>query len=347
MLPININDPRQLQALLERLRHEPIGSEGSTNNAMKVILDYLFKVPVTPSDGVYHWFCQRADSVTQEAATFLIRLFAYDSQRVDDWRLRMKTFLASCCDCVRGLQEAKRTSQETCVHLVVSFAAFLTRRLRYLAAFPLKTRQTFMRSFSSWETTVFIDGLAACRISAEATASPAGVTLLDAPPALVYLALSNIDVLLDNRVLSIIAAYTPLSEFTSWPSDPPPPGLFYLSFHQNRSVRRWAELQIMQCQHTPMSSETFVGPYLTAFGAVVDVLTKSKPIPTLISSPTFPFTQDTASIWSGFVSILRLLPREYLRKGGWSSVDLRHVVAGHLHDIGPRAYLLMSKWAYL
>ena len=113
MLPVNIDDPTQVQALLERLRNDPVGSEGSTDSVMKVIFDYLFKVPANPSDGVYHWFCQRADSVTREAATFLIRLFAYDSQRVDDWRARTNTILASCCDCVRGLQEAKRTSQDT------------------------------------------------------------------------------------------------------------------------------------------------------------------------------------------------------------------------------------------
>ncbi len=185
---------------------------------------------------------------------------------------------------------------------------------------------------------MFIDGLAACRISMEDTTNPAGITLLDAPSALVYLALSNLDVLLDSRVLSIIAAYTPPSEFTSWPPDPPPPGLFYLSLHQSPSVRRWAELQIMRCRYTPMPSETFVGSYLTAFGAVLDVLTKSKPAPMLSSGPTFPFSQDTASIWSGFVPILRLLPHKCLRQGEWSSVDLRHIVAGHLHDTGPRVY---------
>ncbi|KAF8270773.1 SEN1 N terminal-domain-containing protein [Lactarius quietus] len=319
MLPVNIDDTKQVRAFLERLRNEPVGSEGSTDSVMKDIFDYLFKVPATPSDGVYHWFCQRADNVTREAATFLIRLFAYDSQRVDDWRARMKNILTSCCDCVRGLQEAKRTSQET-----------------YLAAFPLKTRQTFMRSFSDWETTLFIEGLAACRISVEDATSPVGITLLDAPPALVYLALSNLDVLFDNRVLSIIAAYTPPSEFTSWPLDLPPPGLFYLSLHQNPPIRRWAELQIMRCQHTPMPSETFVGSYLTAFGAVVDVLTKNKTTSTLSSSPTFPLTQDPASIWSGFVHIVRLLPRKCLKQGECFSVDLCHVVAGHLHDTGPQ-----------
>ena len=195
-----------------------------------------------------------------------------------------------------------------------------------------------MRSFSSWETTMFIDGLAACRISVEDATNPAGITLLDAPPALVYLAMSNLDVLLDDRVLSIFAAYTPPSEFTSWPPDPPPPGLFYMSLHQSLSVRRWTELQLKRCQHTPIPLETFVGSYLTAFGAVVDVLAKDKPTPALSTNPSFPFSQDTASIWSGFIPIVRLLPRECLRQGECSSVDLCHVVAGHLHDTGPRAY---------
>lgn len=127
MLSVNVDGTKQVQVLLEQLRSDPIGSEGSTDSVMKDVLDYLFKVPAAPSDGVYHWFCKRADSVTREAATFLIRLFAYDSQRVDDWKARMKTILTSCCDCVRGLQEAKRTSQETCVHPVVQLVAFLTR----------------------------------------------------------------------------------------------------------------------------------------------------------------------------------------------------------------------------
>jgi hypothetical protein len=117
MLSVNVDDAKQVQALLERLRNEPVGSEGSTDSIMKVVFDYLFKVPAQDtSDDLCHWFCHRADNVTREAATFLIRLFAYDSQRVNDWRARMKKLLASCCDCVRGLQEAKRTSQETCAY---------------------------------------------------------------------------------------------------------------------------------------------------------------------------------------------------------------------------------------
>ena len=117
MLSVNVDDVKQIQTLLERLREEPVGSEGSTDSVMRVVFDYLFKVPADSSDDLAHWFCRRADSVTREAATFLIRLFAYDSQRVNDWRARMKKLILSCCDCVRGLQDAKRTSQETYVYL--------------------------------------------------------------------------------------------------------------------------------------------------------------------------------------------------------------------------------------
>ena len=204
--------------------------------------------------------------------------------------------------------------------------------------FPLKTRQTFIRSFDNWETTMFLNGLAACHISLAGSTSPANATLLDAPPALVYLALSNLAVLQDSRVLRTIANYIPPSEIVSWPPDPPPPGLFYLLFHETSPVRRWAELQMMRSQHTPMSTDDFVDPYLTALEAVVDALAVGKPITNLNSGSTFPFTQDTASIWSAFAFVLRLLPHEYLRPGGRFRVDLSHIVAVHLHDTGPRAY---------
>jgi senataxin len=127
MLPVNVDDAKQVETLLERLRKDPVGSEGSTDPIMKVVFDYLFKVSEDPSDGAHHWFCQRANNITREAATFLIRLFAYDSRRVDDWKARMRKVISSCCDCVRGLQEAKRTSQQTCVYLSLDSSRFLTK----------------------------------------------------------------------------------------------------------------------------------------------------------------------------------------------------------------------------
>jgi senataxin len=214
----------------------------------------------------------------------------------------------------------------------------LTRRIRYLAVFPLKTRQTFLSSFSGWEVSLFLDGLAACHITPEGPTSPTNLTLLDAPPALIYLALWNPDVLCDNRILSIFAKYVPPSASPLLPPDPPPPGLFFLLFHESPSVSRWAKMQSMRCQHVPISVDKFVGPYLTAFEAVEYALTMAEPTAKSGSRLAFPFSQDTTSIWSGSVSAFRLLPREYLKSGKWTPVDLCHIVAGHLHDTGPRTY---------
>jgi senataxin len=197
-----------------------------------------------------------------------------------------------------------------------------------------------MSSFTSWEVSLILEGLAACHITPEGPTSPRNLTLLDAPPALIYLSLWNLNVLSDSRVLSILAKYIPPSASPLLPPDPPPPGLFLLLFHENPSVSRWAKLQSMRCQHTPMSVDKFVGPYTTAFAAVEDVLTTGKPITKSDPRLTFPFSKDTASIWPGLVSTLRLLPREYLKSGKWTTVDLSHIVAGHLHDAGPRAYPL-------
>jgi len=203
--------------------------------------------------------------------------------------------------------------------------------------FPLRTRQTFLSSFSSWEVSLFLDGLATCHITPEGPTSPKTLTLLDAPPALIYLALWNLDVLSDNRVLSIFAKYVPPSASPLLPPDPPPPGLFLLLFHESPLVSGWAKAQSMRCQHVPMSADKFVGPYLTAFAAVEDIFTTDKPTTKSGSRLAFPFSKDTAGIWSGLVSALRLLPREHLKR---TTVDLSHIVAGHLHDTGPRAYPL-------
>jgi senataxin len=197
-----------------------------------------------------------------------------------------------------------------------------------------------MSSFSSWEVSLFLDGLAACHITPEGPTSPKNLTLLDAPPALIYLALWNLDVLSDSRVLSIFAKYVSPSASLLLPPDPPPPGLFLLLFHESPSVSGWAKVQSTRCQHAPMSVDKFVGPYLPAFAAIGDIFTTGKPTTNSGSCLTFPFSKDTASIWSGLVSALRLLPREYLKSGKWTTVDLSHIVAGHLHDTGPRAYPL-------
>ena len=78
-----------------------LGSLSKPDNPAKVVPAYD------------HWFCSQADDLVREAATFCIRLHAYNSSSVDVWRLQLKRVLGGCCYCVRGLHEAETTSRHT------------------------------------------------------------------------------------------------------------------------------------------------------------------------------------------------------------------------------------------
>lgn len=118
---VSSNDVEQVKALLIKLRDEPVDSEGVSEALINKLYTYLMNVPASKTDGVPHWYCNRAEEVTIMAATFLLRLFAYDSPRVDKWKFMLREILATCPNCIRGLQVAKLNSKETCVNLVVFF----------------------------------------------------------------------------------------------------------------------------------------------------------------------------------------------------------------------------------
>jgi senataxin len=100
---------------LATLRDSPVNNDGASDVVLSSIFTYLMGVPVNASDGRLHWFCNRASSTTVAAATFLIRLFAYSSPLVEEWRTTFRSCLNGCPDCVLGLQEAKLTSKNTFV----------------------------------------------------------------------------------------------------------------------------------------------------------------------------------------------------------------------------------------
>lgn len=102
-----------VEKLLTNLRDVPVNTEGASDSFLGPIFTYLMKVPPDPSDGILHWFCERAGQLTIAAATFLIRLFAYNSPRVNAWKKKFEECLGGCCDCVKGLEEAKLSSKDT------------------------------------------------------------------------------------------------------------------------------------------------------------------------------------------------------------------------------------------
>ena len=102
----------QIQAKLAQLRDAPAGTTDADESILALI--YQFLIPddsLKPKD--LHWFCSRADQAVVDAATFLIRLHAYNSARVDTWRRFLRICLTTCPGCVRGLQEVKVSSRHT------------------------------------------------------------------------------------------------------------------------------------------------------------------------------------------------------------------------------------------
>jgi len=102
-----------IEACLATLRDQPVNTDDNGRNVLAPIYNYLISIPAEVSDGVLHWFCLKADSVTIDAATFLIRLFAYESDNVTTWKRKLKSCLTGCSECVQGLEEVKVTSRHT------------------------------------------------------------------------------------------------------------------------------------------------------------------------------------------------------------------------------------------
>jgi senataxin len=103
----------EIEKLLITLRDAPVDTEGASDVAVLApIYDFLMNIPQSAGGG-FHWFCDKCDALTVEAATFLIRLFAYSSSRVDAWKQRFEGCLNGCSGCVEGFENAKYTSVAT------------------------------------------------------------------------------------------------------------------------------------------------------------------------------------------------------------------------------------------
>lgn len=110
--------PSSEQLLRDRLadlRQLPVDSNGTSDELLQTIYAHL--VSVTPADAnvALHWFCNRAHENTIESATFLLRLFAYDSPQVTKWKQLFQRCTTSCLDCVAVLESKKIESRTTWV----------------------------------------------------------------------------------------------------------------------------------------------------------------------------------------------------------------------------------------
>lgn len=105
------NSQANIAKLLRLLRDTPIDNSGASETVLAQIYSYL----IPTSQPRPHWFCKRADELTINAATFLLRLFAYSSPQVDIWKSQLQSLLDSCAECVQALERIKITSRQTWV----------------------------------------------------------------------------------------------------------------------------------------------------------------------------------------------------------------------------------------
>ena len=107
------NDVAKLKTLLATLRNNPVNTTDGSDSLLAPIFIYLMKIPPSTTDKSLHWFCDRADQLTVDAATFLVRLFAYNSTRVDEWKKKFRICLNGCPSCVKSFGEIKISSRHT------------------------------------------------------------------------------------------------------------------------------------------------------------------------------------------------------------------------------------------
>ncbi|KAF8798795.1 hypothetical protein BYT27DRAFT_6878132 [Phlegmacium glaucopus] len=310
----------RIEKLLATLRDEPVNSEQLDDGVLGEVYSYLMDIPST-SSGDLHWFCEKVNIITIDAATFLLRLFAYNSDPVEVWKKRLQQCLTCCSSCVGGLETAKVVSQTT-----------------FLGAFNIVQDV----------------------LNAGFTLTPAldlnqQMTLAELPPATVYRMVSNWTIFCDSRIQTILRTYAPSNCSTGWPTDPLPPGMFVLLIVASPVLRTWAK------GHASNSSliapDKFLDSHVNALGVLAHAIHASHSGPAQPSlSTTAPPNLNTQlefagsfDLWSGFHSALRLIPPEFLTSTSRQRINIGRMVTSHLHDQGPhfvevlKCFILMVK----
>ncbi|CCM01866.1 uncharacterized protein FIBRA_03937 [Fibroporia radiculosa] len=309
-----------ISAELTKLRESPLAIPSEAT--LKLLSDHLLGRPHTTnvfSRPFTHWFCVRADAITRETAAFLIRLHAYNDQSnsVKLWRQQFRACLAGCCECVKGFQEAKVTTRHT-----------------YFGAFSDSTLQRFYESLDGWEVESVLAALSEVHIAPSDSRSGFERSLSMAPPAVVYHIFTNLRIMGDPSVVNVLHTFPPNTSITEWPSDCPPPGLFYALLAEQPEVRAWAESQISSYQLTPMPAKGFLREHRAILESVSKVVSTRTTSGAAGGETPFPLVDEANILWSNFLLILRLIPVPFLRPGKSYDLDIRHLVIGHLHDSG-------------
>lgn len=170
-----------------------------------------------------------------------------------------------------------------------------------------------------------------------------GKTLSDAPPTLLYRMVVNWKTFSDSRVQNLLNTCPPRTIAPDWPSSPrypPPPGMLGLLMAKSPTLRDWARNQSFTSKPTCMSLAQFTESYTSALLAMAAVVNS----PSYSTTGALILSDDPAAVWAAFGTMLQMIPVEHLTSNRLQSIDLRHIVAGHLHDTGTRKYTICLSW---
>ncbi|KIJ54640.1 hypothetical protein M422DRAFT_220966 [Sphaerobolus stellatus SS14] len=302
---------REISRSLEKLKTQPIATGGSGDDVMVPIYTFLMGAP--PKDGVLHWFCAKTRPVVIEAASFLLRLYAYNSDSVVIWKGKLTEVLHGCSDCVEVYMEVKLKSRDS-----------------YFAAFDRGILDTFFTNLEKWEVKTALKAIA----EAGVTSNPdKGIS--DIRPAIFYHILAAPYFFEDAELLRTLGEHPPSHKSViTWPNDLPP-GLLLLRFHKLDQIRTWAHHQMRACQ--PI--ENFSARHERVLRAVIMALiSNTVPAPPQENATTDPlhlyFSLPPSALWSGMQDLIRILPRNFATDNNQMFRILCRSVLGHLHDTG-------------
>jgi senataxin len=327
---------QSISELLTNLRESPIDTESHhSEDILKVVYDYLNSKTTNVKN--IHWFCGKTEPTVKEAATFLLRLFAYDSPDANLWRDNLNSCVNSCRGCAAGFEQAKRASVNTYVDYHIVYFTVFYMHFSYFGNFEESVRTEFFSFVEKWELQCVLDKLCEAKILSKPTYSVANKSFTSSP-TLAYRIITNLGVMLDIRILTAIMAVPPTSAFKEWEDAPVPSGLLVLLLNKEDRVRSWAKGQLADSR---INMEHFHPMILPIISGALTI--HSSPLASSDGSASasvqqdhsgYPLTKDAATLSSQLAEVLKRIPRKLLISSPNQPVDLRRLILSRLHDTG-------------
>jgi senataxin len=303
---------------LQQFRDHPPGSADVSDADLTLLVTVLIQDDVSKDD-IPHWFCSKAHPVAVDAATFLFRLHAYQSPRVEKWRTQLRRCITNCAKCVQQFQEAKTTARHT---QVISFDYLCDVNhfslIRYFVAFADATVTNFFKSIVEWELQIILDAL----LPADGPSNPTPCS------ASMYHLCSNPVIQKSpkfSQIEQILESHPPQEPYSDWPTDVPPPGLFLLMMSSSPTLSTWASRQLHTYQTTPIPVEHFAPIYVETLQETTNQVASTEQT-----------VSDETALWTSYSNILRYVPPPFLKPSASFGTDIRRIVLSHLSDVGNR-----------